>query len=144
MQHALRIATRPCLSVLFVVCALSCGTKSVKTEFSPALVDAQGRPSLGYLEHRGEMYDLRDWSSSVYEPGEKDDAFARLFLSPTIADDGSGFYSVTSISHTFHVEMSTPVVLFEGPFEEPEEDQCLELADIDGPVLGDVRLVIPE
>lgn len=130
MRHAMRAAIRPALTVLLVVCALSCGPRPVKTEFRPLLVDAEGRPSLGYLEHRGEMYDLRDWSLAGHDPGKMGGTFAHIAVGPTIADDGSGFYSVTLSSHTVHVEMNSPV-MFEGPFEEPEEDQRVEITTID-------------
>jgi hypothetical protein len=102
----------------------------VKTEFSPALVDAQGRPSLGYLEHRGEKYDLRDWRLAGYEEGEGNNTIAHIAVGPTMAATG-GFFSVTLNSYASPVEMNTPVVMFEGPFEEPREDQCVEIADID-------------
>lgn len=125
MQHALRIATRPCLSVLFVVCALSCGSKSAKTEFSPLLVDAQGRPSLGYLEHRGEMYDVRNWRLAGYDADDKSKTFAHIAVGPTIA--GIGFYSVTLNSYAGHVAGKTHVVVF----EDPAEDQCVEITIID-------------
>ncbi|MCZ6651878.1 MAG: hypothetical protein O7D91_02490 [Planctomycetota bacterium] len=127
MRHAIRAAIRPALTILLVVCALSCGPKSVKTQFSPALVDAQGRPSLGYLEHRGEMYNLRDWSSSVYDTDDRDKAFAHSIVGPTIADDGSGFYWVTLISFPVDVDGETHIVMFEVPVE----DQCVETADVD-------------
>ena len=143
VRHALVIAIRPCLSLLFVVCALSCGSRSVKTTTSPMLVDAQGRPSLGYLEHRGEMYELRDWSLAGYDVGGKYDTLAHFAVGPTMAASG-GFFSVTLRSHTVHVEMNTPVGMFEGPFEGPEEDQCVEIADLDGPMPAGFRFSIPE
>jgi hypothetical protein len=140
MRQVILTATRPALTILLVACALSCAPRAVKTAFSPVLVDAQGRPSLGYLEHRGEMYDLRDWSSSVYDEGESDKAFANVFLGPTIADDGSGSYWVTPISRLV-VEQ---VRIFGFGLEDPEEDQCVEITDLDGPILPGLRLVIPE
>ena len=130
MRQAIVTTIRPALTILLVVGALICGPRSVKTEFSLVLVDAQGRPSLGYLEHRGEMYELRDWSLAGHDVGGKNNTFAHFAVGPTIADDGSGFYSVTLSSHTVHVEMNSPV-MFEGPFEEPEEDQCVEITTID-------------
>ncbi len=129
MRHALLAAIRPVLTILLVVCALCCAPKPVKTQISPVLVEAQGRPSLGYLEHRGEMFELRDWSLAGYDVGGKHNTFAHIAVRPTIAD-GSGFYSVTLISHTVHVEMNSPV-MFEGPFEDTEEDQCVEITTID-------------
>ena len=137
MRHAIRAAIRPVLTILLVVGALNCGPRSVKTEFSPTLVDAQGRPSLGYLEHRGEMYDLRDWRLAMYDADEKSRTIAHIAVGPTMA--GIGFYSVPLSSHTVHVEMNTPVVMFEGPFEDPEEDQCVEIADVDGPIPAGFR-----
>lgn len=125
MRHATHAAIRPVLMILFVVCAISCGSRSVKIGFSPALVNAQGRPSLGYLEHRGEMFDLRDWSSSVYDADESDKTLAHPILLPTIA--GIGFYSVTLGSYTAHVDGETHVVMF----EEPVEDQCVEITITD-------------
>ena len=138
MRQALNIMIRPCLSVLLIGCALSCGPKSAKTEFSPLLVDEQGRPSLGYLEHRGEMYDLRDWSLGTYDPDEKSRTFAHFAVGPTIA--GIGFRSVTLSSYTVHVDGQPHVVMFDGPVG----DQCVETADLDGPIHAGVRLVIPE
>ena len=125
MQHSLRLVIRPCLSILFVVCALSCGPRSVKTAFSPALVDAQGPPSLGYLEHRGEMYDVRDWRLAGYDADDKSKTFAHIAVGPTIA--GIGFYSVTLNSYAGHVAGETHVVMF----EEPVEDQCVEITITD-------------
>ena len=127
MRHAIRAAIRPTLTILLIVCALSCGPKSAKTEFSPVLVDAQGRPSLGYLEHRGEMYDVRDWRLAGYDADDKSKTFAHIAVGPTIADDGSGFYWVTLISHTGQVDMESLVVMF----EDPVEDQCVEITEID-------------
>ncbi len=138
LRQVILAAIRPVLTILLVVCALSCAPKPVKTQISPVLVEAQGRPSLGYLEHRGEMFELRDWSLAGYDVGGKHNTFAHIAVGPTIADDGSGFYSVTLSSHTVHVEMNSPV-MFEGPFEEPEEDQCVEIADLDGPIPPDLR-----
>ncbi len=127
MRHAMRAVIRPALTILLVVCALSYGPRSVKTAFIPVLVDAQGRPSLGYLEHRGEMYDLRDWSSSVYDPGKMGGTFAHIAVGPTIADDGSGFYSITLFSFPVDVDGEPHVVMF----DEPVEDQCVEITTID-------------
>lgn len=140
MRQVILTATRPSFTILLVVCALSCAPKPVKTQFSPVLVDAQGRPSLGYLEHRGEMYDLRDWSSSVYDPDERDKAFALPILGPTIADDGSGFYWVTPVSRVV-VEQ---VRIFGFGLEDLEEQQCVELLDLDGPIPPGLGLAIPE
>ena len=127
MRHAIRAAIRPTLTILLIVCALSCGPRSVKTEFSPVLVDAQGRLSLGYLEHRGEMYELRDWSLATYDADEKSRTIAHIAVGPTIADDGSGFYWVTLTSQLVEVDMETHVVTF----EDPVEDQCIEITEID-------------
>ncbi len=116
MRHAIRAAIRPALTILLVVCALSCCTKSVKTEFSPVLVGAQGRPSLGYLEHRGEMYYLRDWRLAIYDADEKSRTIAHIAVGPTMA--GIGFYSVTLNSYAGPVDGETHVVLFENPVED--------------------------
>ena len=110
MRHAIRAAIRPVLTILLVVGALNCGPRSVKTEFSPTLVDAQGRPSLGYLEHRGEMYDLRDWRLAMYDADEKSRTIAHIAVGPTMA--GIGFYSVTLLSFPVDVDGESPVVLF--------------------------------
>ncbi len=142
MRHALRAAIRPALTILLVVCALSCGPKSVETEFSPWLVDAQGRPSLGYLEHRGEMYDLRDWSSSVYDDGEGNNGLAGMILFPTMADSGGGFYSVTFISQPVLGDMEARMFGF--GLEDLEEEQCVEITDLDGPIPPNLRLLFPE
>ncbi|MCH8970176.1 MAG: hypothetical protein IIA66_13790 [Planctomycetes bacterium] len=112
----------------------------MKTEFRPLLVDAQGRPSLGYLEHRGEMYDLRDWSLATDDDDEKSRTFAHFAVGPTIADDGSGFYGMMLISFPVEGDGASHVVMF----EEPGEDQCVEIADIDRPILADLQLVLPE
>lgn len=125
MRHAIRAAIRPTLTILLIVCALSCGPRSVKTEFSPVLVDAQGRPSLGYLEHRGEMYDVRDWRLAGYDADDKSKTFAHIAVGPTIA--GIGIYSVTLNSYAGHVAGETHVVVF----EDPVEDQCVEITIID-------------
>ena len=122
MRQALCIMIRPCLSVLLIACALSYAPKSVKTVFSPVLVDAQGRPSLGYLEHRGEMYELRDWKLAGYDSDDKSRTIAHIAVGPTIADDGTGLYWVTLTSQLVEVDMETHVVTF----EDPVEDQCVE------------------
>ncbi len=147
MRHALRIVIRPCLSILFAVCALSCGAKSVKTEFSPVLVDAQGRPSLGYLEHRGEMYELRDWRLAGYDPGERNETIADFFPAPMIADEGiltgllnGTFRSVSGRINLFEIEHQ--FLIF--GFDDTEEDQCVELSDLDGLIHAGVRFAIPE
>ncbi len=143
MRHAIRATIRPALTILLVVGALSCGPRSVKTELSPALVDAQGRPSFGYLRHRDELWDLRDWSWTVHEAGEGDKAVAHPILLPTIA--GIGWVTVASPFVDAQVHMigiDEQVNLF--GFEDLEEDQCVEIVDIDGPILPGLRLVIPE
>ncbi len=141
MRHALRTAIRPCLSILLVACALSCGSRSVKTEFSPALVNAQGQPSLGHLEHRGEMYDLRAWSSTVHDANERNSTVALPFLRPTIADDGSGLYLMTTTTTTLP-SVDLQFQMF--GLEDLEEEQCVEITDVDGPIPADVRFVFPE
>ena len=138
MRHAISTAIRPALTIMIVVGMLSCGLKSVKTELSPMLVDAQGRPSLGYLEHRGEMYELRDWRFAEKDVDGKFNTLAHFAVGPTMA--GIGFYSVTLNSFAGPVDGETHVVLF----EEPVEDQCVEIADIDGPRPADLRFSIPE
>lgn len=138
MRRAIRGAIWPAFTILLVVCAISCTPRSAKTDFSPALVDAQGRPSLGYLEHRGEMHDLRDWSSSVYDPIDRNNIFTHRFLGPTIADDGSGFYMVIATSRIIDEQ----VLMF--GFEDPVEGQCIEISDIEGPMLPSLLLTIPE
>ncbi len=138
MRQVILAAIRPALTILLVVGALICGPRSVKTEFSPVLVDAQGRPSLGYLEHRGEMYDLRDWRLAGYDGDDKSRTFAHIAVGPTIA--GIGSYSVTLNSYAGPVDGETHVVLF----EDPVEDQCVEIADVDGPMPAGLRFSIPE
>ena len=147
MRHALFIAIRPCLSILFVVCALSCAPKSVKTAFRPLLMDAQGRPSLGYLEHRGELYELRDWRLAGYDEGQRNEPVADFFPAPMIADEGSltgllngTFLSVSRRINLFEIEHQ--FIIF--GFEDTEEDQCVEIADIDGPIPAGLRFPIPE
>ncbi len=127
MRKVILAAIRPVLTILLVVCALSCAPKPVKTQISPVLVEAQGRPSLGYLEHRGEMFELRDWSLAGFDVGGKHNTFAHIAVGPTIADDGSGFYSVTLISFPVEVDGQTHVVMF----DDPVEDQCVEITTID-------------
>ncbi len=137
MRHAIRATIRPALTILLVVGALSCGPRSVKTEFRPALVDAQGRPSLGYLEHRGEMHDLRDWRLAGYDEDDKSRTFAQFAVRLTIA--GIGFYSVTLNTYAGHVAGETHVLMFEGPVE----NQCVETADLDRPIHAGVRFALP-
>lgn len=130
MQHALFTAIRPCLSILFVVCALSCGPNSVMTESSPTLVNAQGRASLGYLEHRGEMYDLREWSSFAHDRGESNYAFTPSLAGPTIA--GIGWLAMPSSIADVQFNMirvDEPTRMF--GLENPERYQCVEVTIID-------------
>ncbi len=140
MRQVIVTTIRPALTILLVGGALICGPRSVKTEFSPALVDARGRPSLGYLEHRGEMCDLRDWSLGTYGPDEKNRTFAHFAVGPTIADDGSGFYLVTATLPSVDLQFQ----MFGFGLEDLEEEQCVELSDLDGPILPGLRLVYPE
>ena len=131
MRQAIVTTIRPALTILLVVGALICSPRSVKTEFSPVLVDAQGRPSLGYLEHRGEMYELRDWRLAGYDADDKSKTFAHIAVRPTMA--GIGFYSVPLNSYAGHGPGQTHVVLF----RDPVGDQCVEIADVDGPMPAD-------
>ncbi len=147
MRQALSIMLRPCLLVLLVACALSRGPRSAETEFSPTLVDAQGRPSLGYLEHRGEMYELRNWRLAGYDAEERNETVADFFPAPMIADEGrltgllNGiFRSVGGRINVIDIEQQFLIFLF----EDPEEDQCVEIADIDGPIPAGLRYSIPE
>ncbi len=147
MRQALSIILRPCVLILVVTCALSCGPRSAKTESSPTLVDAQGRPSLGHLEHRGEMYELRDWRLAGYDAGERNETIADFFPGPTIADEGrltgllnGSFRSVLGRITVIDIEQQFLSI----GFEDEEEDQCVETADLDRPIHAGVRLAIPE
>ena len=147
MRQAIRVMIRPAFTIILVGCALSCGPRSAETEFSPMLVDAQGRPSLGHLEHRGEMYELRDWRLAGYDAGERNETIADFFPGPTIADEGrlTGLLngSFRSVLGRFTViDIEQQFLIF--GFEDEEEDQCVEIADVDWPVLADLRLAIPE
>lgn len=65
------MAARPSLFVILLLTSgvLGCNSQPVVSTFSPALFDKLGRPSLGYLEHRGTMYDLRDAVRPEYPAG---------------------------------------------------------------------------
>lgn len=92
------MAARPSLFVILLLTSgvLGCNSQPVVSTFSPALFDKLGRPSLGYLEHRGTMYDLRDAAHPVFREGGRDQ-FAFEF-SRYIADSpGSG--TIVIIEH---------------------------------------------
>ncbi len=115
-----------CFLTLLVPYTLTCSSAhEVASDFAPALIDDQGRPSLGHLRHRGLMYDLRDLVNPQFR-ADNADAFLRFFNPMrAIADDGSGFYSVGD----FQITVSGPndILMFEGP----PEDQCVEIDDAD-------------
>lgn len=128
MRHAIRAAIRPTLTILLIVCALSCGPRSVKTEFSPVLVDDQGRLSLGGFEHRGQRYELWDLMDAGYRAGH-DDAFVREFaINNTLL---GGFVRVVSsdaanISTSFLLDSSDPQF-----YEDDATQQCVEILSAD-------------
>ncbi len=112
--------------MLLVPYTLTCSsTQEVAPDSAPALIDDQGRPSLGHLRHRGLMYDLRDLVDPPVRANNAD-AFVRFFNPlTTIADDGSGHYFVSDFQVT--VSKQTDIVLL----EHPSEDQCVEIDDAD-------------
>ncbi len=115
-----------CSLMLLVPYTLTCSSaQEVASDFAPALIDDQGRPSLGRLRHRGLMYDLRDLMNPVFRAGSAD-AFIREFdMTTAIADDGSGFY--LRFKSRLTVSGPTDIVLLEGS----SEDQCVEIDDAD-------------